>query len=150
MLSRVYVVFILVLFLGGGFFFFSFNSSYKDSFQARVYYFLGNYEEAYTYAKSAYAQDEYNKMAFTVLTQSKIAKSYEKYILEGNKYLKKIDEISAKNIFADADKIRIKMMCEVMIDSYSSLVPTKLTDKQLRKNAQMVYEKFKKLYAELF
>jgi tetratricopeptide (TPR) repeat protein len=150
MLSRIYLFLILILFLGGGFLYFSSNSSYKDSFQARIYYFLGNYKQAYEYANKAYKQDGYNKMAFTVLTQSKIAKSYEKYIVQGNKYLEKIDSISTKKIFSSADRIRIKMMCEVMIDSYGELSPTKLTDITLQENAKKIHLKFKKLYAQLF
>ncbi len=150
MLSKVYlIIFVVILFVGSAFYFSS-NSSYKNSFQARVYYFLGNYDNALAYAKVAYELDSYNKMAFTVLTQSKIAKSYENYIKEGNDYLKKIDEISEKKIYTEADKIRIKIMCEVMIESFGELSPTALTDKKLQENSLKVYTKFKQLHEELF
>lgn len=150
MLSKVSLIvgsFLLVL---GVYLYFSSNASYNNSIQARIYYFIGNYDEAYAYAKRAYEQDPYNKMAFTVLTQSQIAQKYEKYIELGNEYLVKIDEISAKKVFADDDRVRIKLMCEVMIDSYASLVSTKLTDKELLQKSEQMYKKFKKLYEELF
>ena len=40
-------------------------------------------------------------------------------------------------------KVRVKMMCEIMIDSYGELLPSTLTDKSLlkssKKNAKKVY-----------
>jgi tetratricopeptide (TPR) repeat protein len=150
MLSKIYLVIFALLVLGGSAFYFASNSSYKNSFQARVYYFLGNYDKALEYAQIAYNADIYNKMAFTVLTQSKIAQSYEKYIEQGNEYLKKIDVISEKKVYTEADKIRIKMMCEVMMESFKELVPTALTNEQLQENSLKVYTQFKQLHEELF
>jgi hypothetical protein len=37
-----------------------------------------------------------------------------------------------------------------MIGNYEKLVPTKLTDKDLVKNAKQMYDKFKQLYQQLF
>lgn len=150
MLSKVYLILFVVILFGGSFLYFSSNSSYKNSFQGRVYYFLGNYNKALEYSQKAYAQDSYNKMAFTVLTQSKIAQKYENYIDEGNKYLQKIDEISQKKLYTQEDKIRIKMMCEVMMESFSQLSPTSLTDEELKVNSEKMYTKFKQLHEELF
>lgn len=150
MLSRIYLLIFIVAIFGASFLYFSSNSSYKNSLQARVYYFLGNYEKALLYATEAYEMDKYNKMAFTVLTQSKIAKNYENYIKQGNEYLIKIDKISAKSQFLPEDRIRVKIMCEVMMETYKDLVPTALTDKKLRKNSEVVYLKFKQLFEELY
>jgi len=150
MLSKFLFVMSAIVLLGLGALYFVFNSSYQDSFEARFYYFIGNYEKAYMLSKRAYEKDSYNKMAFTVFTQSKIALNYEEYIKEGNRYLEKIEKISSSKKYSEADKIRVKMMCEIMIDRYKKLSPTKLTDKELLENSKKIYMKFKKLYDELY
>ena len=89
-------------------------------------------------------------MAFMVMTQSKIAFKYEEYIKTGVEYLKKIESISSKKEFDNADKARVKMMCEVMIEEYKKLSPTVLTEASLMQEAKKIYMKFKKIYEELF
>ncbi len=150
MLSKINLIIFVIVLFGGSFFYFSSNSSYKNSVQARVYYMLGNYDSAYTLAKESFNEDSYNKMANTVMIQSEIALSYEKYINEGNEYLRKIDAISSKKEYTQEDKTRVKFMCEIMIDSYDDLNPSTLTDETLQKNSKKVQKKFKQLYAELF
>jgi len=150
MLSKIKLIIFTVMLLGGSVYFFSSNSSYQDSIQSRIYYFLGNYESAYDLAKKAYEQDSYNKMANTVMTQSKIAKEYEAYIKEGNEYFIRIDEISSKKDYTGADKVRIKMMCEIMIDSYDELAPSTLTDESLQHSSLKMQKKFIQLHEELF
>ncbi len=150
MLSKFLFIVGVIAVFGFGALYFVYNSSYQDSFEARFYYFIGNYEKAYTLSKRAYEKDSYNKMAFTVFTQSKIALNYEEYIKEGNKYLGKIEKISSSDVYNQADKVRVKMMCEIMIDRYKRLTPTKLTDKSLLENSKKIYMKFKKLYDELY
>jgi len=150
MLSKIVLVVVSILFLLFSSFYFLTDSSYQDSFEARFYYLVGNYEKAYEFAKKAYDGDSYNKMAFTVLTQSKIATQYVKYIKTGNEYFKRIDKISSKKEYSDADKIRIKLMCEIMLGDYKKLVPTKLTNSELVADAKKLNDKFKQLYKELF
>ena len=150
MLSKIVLVVVAFLFLSLSGIYFMGNSSYQNSFESRFYYFIGNYSKAYKLAKKAYAEDSYNKMAFTVLTQSKIAKEYVDYIKTGNQYFDKIDKISSKKLYEDGDKVRVKLICEVMMGNYEKLVPTKLTDKDLVKNAKQMYDKFKQLYQQLF
>jgi len=130
--------------------FFALNSSYQDSLQSRVYYFLGDYAQAHVLAQQAHEKDPYNKMAFTVLTQSTIALKYQAYIEQGNQYLAQISIIGAKESVGDADRSRIKLMCEVMMGSYEALVPTPLTDDGLQEKARIMFEKFQQLYQELF
>ncbi len=150
MLSKIKLIIFVIFLLGGSVYFFSSNLSYQNSIQARVYYFLGNYNNAYELAKKAYEQDNYNKMANTVMTQSKIAKEYESYIEEGNRYFKKIDEISSKKDYNEADKTRVKMMCEIMIESYKNLSPSTMTEESLLNKSQKMQKKFIQLYEELF
>jgi tRNA U34 5-carboxymethylaminomethyl modifying enzyme MnmG/GidA len=150
MLSKIKLIIFTIVLLGGSFYYFSSNSSYQNSVQARVYYFLGNYDSAYELAQKAYEEDSYNKMANTVMTQSKIAKSYESYINQGNEYLKKIDAISSKKEYTPQDKTRIKMMCEIMIEAYEQLKPSTLTEDSLITNSKKMQKKFKQLHEELF
>ncbi|WP_024954261.1 hypothetical protein [Sulfurospirillum arcachonense] len=150
MLSKINLIIFTIVIFAGSFYYFNSNSSYQNSIQARVYYFLGNYDSAYELAKKAYEEDTYNKMANTVMIQSKIAKTYESYIQQGNDYLQKIDEISIKKDYTQADKARVKMMCEIMIESYKNLAPSTLTDKTLQETSQKMQKKFIQLYEELF
>ncbi|NLC27237.1 MAG: hypothetical protein GX780_00490 [Campylobacteraceae bacterium] len=150
MLSRVLFIGAIVIALGSIGLFFLGSSSYQDSFQSRVYYFLGDYESAHDLSKRAYESDPYNKMAFTVYSQSIIALKYAAYINQGNDYLSQIDSISTKKEVDEADRSRIKMMSEIMIDSYRALSPSPLTDKKLQENARIMQEKFKSLHHELF
>ncbi len=150
MLSKIVLVVVTFLFLSLSAIYFMGNSSYQNSFESRFYYFIGNYSKAYELAKKAYDEDSYNKMAFTVLTQSKIAKEYVDYIKTGNEYFDKIDKISSKKLYKDGDKVRVKLICEVMMGNYEKLAPTELTDKDLVKNAKQMYDKFKQLYQQLF
>lgn len=150
MSSRAPVYILLLLVAAVLVFYFSFNQSYQKSLQARVYYFLGDYKDAYSLSQEAYALDPYNRMAFTVLTQSKISFKYEKYIEDGKEYLKKIEEISSKKEPVQSDMVRVKMMCEIMMERYRYLSPTVLTDKDLAKDALRTYEKFEKIHEELF
>ncbi|MBL0686753.1 MAG: hypothetical protein JJV94_02870 [Sulfurospirillum sp.] len=150
MLSKIKLIIFAILVLAGSFYYFSSNSSYQNSIQARVYYFLGDYESAYELAKKAYKKDAYNKMANTVMTQSKISIAYETYINEGNEYFEKIDLISSKKEYTIADKVRIKMMCEIMIDSYKNLHPSTLTKESLLKASKKMQKKFMQLHKELF
>lgn len=150
MLPRVIMVVIVMSMLGLGGLFFFISSSYQDSFQARMYYILGDYEQSLALAKRAYDKDLYNKMAFTVLTQSEIALKYERYITEGNGYLEQINALSAKESISEADRSRIKMMSEIMIDGYLALPSSPLTEESLKQNAKTMREKFEALHRELF
>ncbi len=150
MLSKISLVVIAILFLLFGGFYFITDSSYQDSFEARFYYAIGNYAKAYELAKKAYKQDSYNKMAFTVLTQSKIATQYVDFINQGNEYFDKINKISSKKEYSEADRARIKIMCEIILGDYKKLSPTKLTNADLINEAKKINDKFKQLYGELF
>jgi tetratricopeptide (TPR) repeat protein len=150
MRSKIKLIFFTLLIFGASFYYFSTSPSYQNSTQARVYYFLGNYEKAYELAKISLEEDIYNKMASTVLTQSKIAKEYEAYIELGNEFLKRIDKISLKEEFSKEDRVRVKMMCQIMIESYSNLAPSTLTKESLQESSKKMQKKFIQLYEELF
>jgi len=149
MFKKVFTT-ILVVVAGIGLFFFGFSDSYKLSLKARVKYFMGEYKEARVLAKEAFDLDPYNKMAFSILAQSKISAKLLDYVEDSKRYLKKIEQLTAKNSFSDADKIKIKFYCEIQLEKYQKLTPTVMTDKELYKACTNKYEKFKKIHEELF
>lgn len=149
-LFKLFMIIFAVAIVFGGYFYFSKSSSYQKSIQAKIYYSLDNYNEAFKLSRQAYKEDSYNKMALTIFTQSKISKAYVDYTSEGKSYLEKISEISSRRKLTGGDTERIKLMCEVMIEKYQFISPTKLTNPLLVEEAKKTYEKFEKLHKELF
>jgi len=141
-------ILIVVIFIGV--FFILFSDSYKLSLEARVKYAMGEYKEAQELAREAFELDPYNKMAFSILAQSKISVKLIDYINDSKKYLKKIEELSAKGNFSNADKIKIKFYCEIQLERYKKLAPTVMTDRKLYEECTKLYKKFKKIHEELF
>jgi tetratricopeptide (TPR) repeat protein len=145
---RVFFISLITLFVI--IFIYFFNQSYQYSLEAKTFYELGEYEKAYQLAKKAYELEPYNRMAFTILTQSEIAKEWKNYIEESKNYFKKIEEISNKKVITKKDKIRVKMMLEIIIEKYKLLKNSKLIDKKLKQEAYTQYKKGEKLYEEVF
>ncbi len=140
------LIFVVVM----GLFLFGFSDSYKLSLKARMKYFMGEYKEARVLAKEAFELDPYNKMAFSILAQSKISAKLLDYIEDSKRYIKKIEKLSAKGNFSEADKIKIKFYCEIQLERYDKLAPTVMTDRELYEACTTQYNKFKKIYEELF
>ncbi len=141
----------LVLFIVGMvLFFFGFSDSYKYSMEARMKYFLGEYKEARVLAKKAFDIDPYNKMAFSILAQSKISAELVDYVKDADHYLLKIEQLSGRKDFSDRDKIKIKMMTEVMMEKFHKLNPTVMTDKELYAECIKRFKKFKTIHDQLF
>jgi len=149
MLSNRMIYLIVALFLVGMAAFAFFNPSYEKAFEAKWHYMMGEYDQAYALAKEAYDLDHYNRMAFTIMTQTEVSKQVLDYIREGSDYLRQIDTMMRSDL-SEADRLRIKMMCEVMIEKYPKLAPTKLTDPDLVQEAETIYKKFKNIYSSLF
>ena len=121
------------------------HPSYEKSIQAKYYYEIGDYEEAYSLAKESFGLDLYNRMAATIMAQSTTSLKYLKYINQGKKYIRDIGTIAEHESISDADKAKIKLVCEIMIDSYIKLAPSVITDKELVSEAARYYAKFEKL-----
>ena len=134
------VVFLVIMGL-----FFLINPSYEKSIQAKYYYDTGNYKEAYKLANEAFSIDVYNRMAATIMAQSKTSIKYQKYIQQAKKYMQQINVIAAKDSISDADKARMKLMSEIMTDSYVKLAPSVITDKDLVAEAAKYHDDFEKL-----
>lgn len=121
------------------------NPSYEKSIRAKYYYEIGDYKEAMILSKEAFALDVYNRMASTVMAQSITAMKYVDYIEMGKGYLQTIDEISKHEFISDADKAKIRLMCQVMIDSHVKLAPSVITDKELVQESIDYLQKFENL-----
>jgi len=145
---RKLIIFLILAF--SVFLYYFFNPSYRLSLEAKTYYEFKQYSKAEKLAKEAYKINKYNTMAFTVLTQSKIAKIWQNYIKESNQYLFDIDSISNKDIITKADKIKIKMMLQIIIGDFQNLPKSKLLDKELKQKAKQNYEKAVELYNGIF
>jgi len=121
------------------------HPSYVKSLEAKYYYETGNYTKAYTLANEAFSLDLYNRMASTVMAQSKIAMKYQKYIAQAKKYMQEINTIAAKNNITDADRARIKLMSQIVVDSYVKLAPSVMTHEDLVQKAKEYHDNFEKL-----
>lgn len=125
--------------------YFYINPSYQKSVQAKYYYEVGEYTEAYSLAKEAFSLDLYNRMAATIMAQSTTSLKYVNYINDGKKYMRDIDEIATHEVISKADKAKIRLICEIMISSYIKLAPSIITDEDLVSEAALYYSKFEKL-----
>ncbi|WP_457745354.1 hypothetical protein [Sulfurimonas sp.] len=125
--------------------YFLINPSYEKSLEAKYYYEVGEYQRAYKLANEAFSMDVYNRMASTIMAQSKTSMKYKKYIDQAKAYMKKINEIASKESISDADRAKIKIMSEIMVDSYIKLAPSVITDSDLVHEAAKYYENFEKL-----
>jgi len=144
------ILFSLLFLIMGIFLYYFFNDSYRYSLEAKAYYEMGQYNKALILSQKAYKLDKYNRMAFTILTQSKIAKSWQKFIDESEQYFIDIDNISNKEKITKADKIRIKMMLEIIMGEYKTLKHSEFLNETLKNNAYIQYKKAKELYDGIF
>ena len=122
-----------------------FNPSYQISWQAKYHYEMSEYDDAYLYAKEAFALDPYNRMAATVMAQSLISLKYVKYIQEAKEYMKEINKIVDKKEIKNADKAKIRLMCQIMIKTYIKLAPSVVTDTELVEEAAFYHAGFEQL-----
>jgi hypothetical protein len=89
-------------------------------------------------------------MAFTILTQAKIAEIWQNYIKESEEYFFDIESISNKKIITKTDKTKIKMILEIIIGEFNNLPKSKLLDKNLKQKARQNYKKAVELYNGIF
>ncbi len=133
---------LLILVMGG---YVLFNPSYEKSIKAKYYYEIGEYKEALTLAKEAFSLDVYNRMASTIMAQSITSMKYTAYIDDAKKYMNQINGIAAQDSISNADRAKIRLICEIMISAYIKLAPSVVTDKDLVKDASNYYLGFEKL-----
>jgi hypothetical protein len=121
------------------------NPSYRKSIEAKYYFEMGDYKEAYMLANEAFSEDVYNRMASTIMAQSKTSLKYVAYIGEAKSYMKEINLLVEADTISDASRAKIKMMATIMVDSYPKLAPSVITDKALVDEAAQYFKKFEQL-----
>ncbi len=136
------IALVLVLIMG---IYFLINPSYEKSIRAKYYYEIGNYQEALVLAKEAFSMDVYNRMAATIMAQSITSMKYANYVRDAKKYMQEINVIAEHEVISDADKAKIRLICDIMISAYKKLAPSVVTDEQLIKDAAKYYAGFEKL-----
>lgn len=136
----------LVTFMG---LYFLVNPSYQKSLEAKYYYELGEYDSAYALASEAFSLDVYNRMASTVMAQSKTSLKYVEYIHQAQEFLEEINEIAKAESISDASRAKIKIMSEIMVGSYVKLAPSIITDSDLVARAAKYHDDFEKLLAKV-
>lgn len=135
--------------------YFMFNPSYQRSLEAKYYYITGDYKEAYTLASEAFGLDGYNRMAATIMTQSQTAIKFVDYIDEAKKYLGQISKMAEASSITDSDKAKIKMMCEIMMESFVKISPIDrdgravLLDDDLIEEARHYHQQFADLHEKI-
>ena len=117
--------------------------------EAKFLYENKEYEKALNLSQKALDIDIYNKMANTILNQSKAAMKFSSYIKNGKEYLERIKKMSQSSV-SKADSERIKMMCDVMIEDFDDLKNSALLDNELKNEALNTKEIFVKLKNDLF
>ncbi|MBL1242852.1 MAG: hypothetical protein COA39_000375 [Sulfurimonas sp.] len=132
----------LVLFMAV---YFLLNPSYEKSIEAKYYYEIGEYEEAYSLANEAFSMDVYNRMASTIMAQSKTSLKYVAYIKQAKEYLLQINEIAKHDSISNAERARMKLMSEIILGSYVKLAPSIITDSDLVKEAKKYHDDFELL-----
>lgn len=143
--NRVMISVFALVTLVAMFVYFLINPSYQKSLEAKYYYETGSYQDAYTLANEAFSLDIYNRMASTIMAQSKTSLKYVAYIDDAKKYMQEINVIVNHETISDADKAKIRMMCSVMIDAYPKLAPSVITDNRLVIEAAEYFKNFERL-----
>ena len=122
-----------------------FNPSYQKSIEAKYYYETGDYKEALVLANEAFNLDIYNRMASTIKAQTLIALKYASYNNDAKSYMNELNALANHTILSDADKAKIKIICEIMIGRYKKLSSSVITDEALVKQSATYYKNFEKL-----
>lgn len=135
-----------IVLMGG---YFLTHPSYEKSIRAKYYYEIGEYQEAYDLAKEAFSIDLYNRMASTIMAQSLTSLKYVAYIEDAKKYMQELSKIANREYIEDADKAKIRTICEIMLGSYIKLAPSVVTDATLVESAKNYHDGFKKLLEKL-
>jgi uncharacterized protein YfiM (DUF2279 family) len=125
------------------------NPSYDKSIRAKYYYEIGDYKEALSLAKEAFALDVYNRMASTIMAQSITSMKYASFVKDAKKYMNTINEIASHDTVSDADKARMRLMCNIMISAYKKLAPSVVTDKELIHDAANYNDGFEQLLEKI-
>jgi len=144
---RVFIGLIVVF--GGTSLYFYLNPSYRLSMEAKFYYSMGDYEIALQLSEEALKLREYNTMAFHIKTRSELTLQMVDFIKEADEFKKEIIKIFTQGKPSRKNKLRIKMMSDIVVDKYKNLSLKFIEDEELKKEALLRYQQFKKLNKDI-
>ena len=128
---------------------FIFTTTYRLAIEAKYHYILDDYERAYELASIAYEKEPYNTMAFTVRQQSSVILHLRRIIKEAKQTYAQIQAITDKNHITNSDKVRIKLLCEIIIDEFDDLNFPLLDKAYLYDEAKQYRDEFEKILSAL-
>jgi len=126
-----------------------YNPSYKLSMEAKYYYTIAEYQLAYDLADKSLKLREYNTMAFHIKNRSKLTLEVINFNLESKDFEKKISNIIKKSFIPKSDKLRTKMMSDVIISKYQNLSLSMVEDDEVKNLALKNFIKFKKINSQV-
>jgi hypothetical protein len=130
--------------------YFTFNISYQKSIEAKFYFSIGEYTTAYILADEALKIREYNNMAFSIKTKSSLVIEFINFNQESKEFFIKIDKIIySYNVVPRPEKIRIKMICEIMLEKYKKLSFSLVEDEDIKEKAKYNFTKFDTIYKKV-
>lgn len=125
--------------------YFQYNPSYKLSIESKYYYSIEDYKTAYKLADESIRLREYNTMALFVRNKSKSTLDLIDFNEESKDFQKKIIKILKKDDISKADKLRIKMMSDVIISKYKNLSLVLVDNESFKDLAFKNFTKFTKM-----
>jgi HEPN domain-containing protein len=143
------LIFSILAIFTGAFFYFEFNPSYRLSVEARFYFALSDYEEAYKLADESLKIREYNTMAFHIKTRSQIALNVINFNLEADKFESDIRKIVTERSLTRGDKLKIKMISDIIISKYKNLSLDLVDDIELIEKAKRHFHNFEKINGDV-
>jgi hydrogenase maturation factor len=143
---KIFYLVLSVLLIAVGYFLF--NPSYKLSTEARVYYSIGEYGEAYRLSSEALEKDIYNSMAIHIKSRSGKTLELIKFNKESEEASQQIIELIKKGELSRGDKVRLKMISDVVIGNYEKLHLNVIDDEVLKEEAKKYLHRFQKLNKE--
>ncbi len=149
MLTKFFFTFFATFIISIMLAYFFMSTTYEKSLEAKYYYTIGDYDRSYELSVESFKLDKYNKMAYTLMAQSKISIDYVKYIDQAKDFMLTVDQISKNASIEKRDKVRMKMMSEIVIGSYKKLSPSVMIDDNLKKDASFYFNEFTKLHEKL-
>ena len=139
--TKIFFIILSIFFVISIFFYYTLDKSYSLSSEAKAAFKNKDYDLAYNLSSKAYEINQYNRMAFTLMIQSKETKKWKQFIKQAQKYMKFIDNVvtNSKTI-KNSDKARIKMIKEIIESDYKKLnFKNSFIDNELKKESKKLY-----------
>jgi len=139
------ILLFLTTILGLSITYLQYNPSYKLSVEAKYYYTIGKYQKAYNLADESLKLREYNTMAFHIRNRSSLTLEVIDFNKESKDFQDKVIAILKKDAILRTDKLRTKMMSDVIISKYQNLSLSMVDDNEIKDLALQNFKKFQKI-----